>query len=227
MSIRWFFTGLVIAAMSVPVGPWLTGGADGAAHAEGGRGPKDAPGQTRAKKSKPTTAVPKPVLAAKPDKPFVPDTAISRNDSVDYIQKDLQTQARRDNLRGMATSLKRVSALRAHIDTAFIATQGSRDRNEPNRIYQQLTAYRNQKQNKELAYFASGLLSAIAAERALAQATGLQAEYRAAGKAGQDVKAALIKGDYEDARAEYYRKVRRVPEAIRGMFHALPEDPAK
>ncbi|MEB8386366.1 hypothetical protein OO012_03920 [Rhodobacteraceae bacterium KMM 6894] len=156
----------------------------------------------------------------------MPATTISKNDSVNYIQEDLEAEAKRDNLKRITTSRKRISALRAHIDNAYIATQGSADRNEPNRINQQIAKYRSQKTNTGLRGYAGVLIGAIAADRADAKARDLLWRYRAAAKAGDDLKAALIRGDYEEARSSYYGKVLRLPEAFRTLFKGLPRDPA-
>lgn len=228
MRHSWLMTIVLAIAVALPGVPVLSPVSDGAARAEGGRGPVDGtPGVKPGKKTKKGKPARKPAAPQPDPKTFVPATTISKHDSVDYIQKDLESEARGDNLKRMATSRSRISALRAHIDAAYIATQDSAARNEPNRINQQLTSYRSQRTNKQLRAYAGLLLGAVAADRADAQARDLLKRYREAAKAKQEVKAALIKGDYEDARAEYYSRVRRLPEAFRNMFQGLPKDPAK
>lgn len=223
---RFAFPFLLVIALALPGITILGSGLSAPAFAEGGRGPKDSfPGVKPAKKSKKRVAPAKRAAKTQDPAKFVPATTMSRHDSVDYIQEDLEAGARRDNLGRMAGSRKRIAALRAHIDTAFIATQDGKARNEPNLIFAQLNRYRSQKTNKQLRGNAAIVLGAVAADRADAKARDLLTRYRAAAKAGQGVKAALLKGDYDDARAEYYSRVRRLPEASRGMFSGLPRDP--
>ena len=222
---RLFIPVVLAIALFMPGFPVLVSDVSGAAFAEGGRGPEDGVDKKKPKKKAKNKAK-KDTEEKQDPKKFVPATTISKNDSVNYIQEDLEADAKRDNLKRMATSRKRISALRAHIDNAYIATEGSADRNEPNLINQQLAKYRSQKTNTELRGYAGVLISAIAADRADAMARDLLSRYRAAAKAGEDLKAALIKSDYEEARSRYYGKVRQLPEPFRKLFNGLPRDPA-
>ncbi|MCZ4352415.1 hypothetical protein O4H61_07790 [Roseovarius aestuarii] len=216
---------VLIIAFLMPGFPVLVSEVAGAAFAEGGRGPVDKI-DTKKPGKKVKKAAKKGAKKKQDPKTFVPATLISKHDSVNYIQEDLEAEAKRDNLKRMATSRKHISALRAHIDTAFIATQGSTARNEPNRINQQLAKYRSQKTNTVLRGYARALIGAIAADRADMLARDLLTRYRAAEKAGEDLKAALIKSDYEEARRHYYGKVRQLPEPSRKLFKGLPQDPS-
>lgn len=208
------------------------------AHAEG-PGPREPLQPPATKKPRPETApavkkkVPKKSATktetaekppAKPSVPrpgdaksFIPETPGSGHKTVRAVQQDIEDEARRDNLRATTIHLRQVGRLRQSIDDAVFETMGGKARNEPKLIMRQLGAYRDQTQNKELAYNAANLLTALSAERALQRARVLEAEYYRARKAGDKVKTAVIYAEYGEASQDYQDRLGRVS-GVRGIF---------
>ena len=142
--------------------------------------------------------------------------------------RELNYWSKEDNLLTPATDLARIRALQWNIDGAFEKLRGTKYRNEPNKSYQLLTKWRNDKSRKVRAYYARVILSGIAAVREMDKTEKLAEQYQEAKKKGEDLKAALIKGEYREQRSRYYEKVRQVPKDMRDrLFEKFPKDPAK
>lgn len=140
----------------------------------------------------------------------------------------LDKEAKRNNLRGLGTSSRRISSLRLSIDTAYDELDGTKHRNEPNKIYEKLRDFANQKDNRELAFFARNILRAIAADRQLHRALEAADRYNKAIKAGKTVEAIDHQIEYEDARSEYHRQGRKIPKKLRDrLFDPLPKNVPK
>jgi hypothetical protein len=131
------------------------------------------------------------------------------------IQDRLEDHARKDNLRGLATSRKRMATLKRDLDKTFRAAKSTKQQMEANRVY---TQYKSQETNKALRVYADAVLDGLAALRALDEVKARQAAHKTAQKTkgvGDDIE---TKVDLDDAVEDYNRLRSRVHKAVRGIY---------
>lgn len=183
------------------------GGGEGGGFANGGQQRKKANKAKAPKKA-----------AKKAD--TVPNTDAIRapKGNVRRIQDRLEDHARKDNLRGLATSRKRMAAFKRDLDKTFRAAKSTKQQMEANRIYTQLQRYKSQKTNKALRVYADAVLDGLAVLKALDEVKARQAAHKKAQKTkgvGDDIE---TKVDLDDAVEDYNLSRARVHKAIRGIY---------
>ncbi len=185
----------------------------------GKRDKKATTAKTSKKKDKQATA--------KPKRPHVPITDQSSNRTVSGIQDKLHRAAKKDNLEGMISSLKEIRTFQRSIDRVYDQLDDTPDQNEPQKIYNQLTEYQKQRQNKALRTNARTLAGAVATVRLMDQALALKAKCKKLKAAGDTIGALNCEQAYKDARSDYHRKADQIkPRAKRDkLFKKLPKSP--
>lgn len=145
--------------------------------------------------------------------------------AIDLTVAGLTRAAKRNNLRSILRSSRRVTSLRVGIDTMYSELDGTEHENKPQAVYDKLNEYARQKENKELRQNARNLIIAIAADRHLDKALDAQEGYKKAMKKGDVKKAIEHRVDYENAREDYHREADRLPKEIRNkLFFKLPRE---
>ncbi|WP_272006286.1 hypothetical protein [Roseovarius sp. ZX-A-9] len=167
----------------------------------------------------------KKAAAKKPEGPFVPDTSAlraKRNGPAQRAQDKLEDYAREDNLKGLATSGKRMRAFKSNVDGLVDRARTSQEKVDANNVLVQLQRYKGaRKQNPALAYYAHGILRGLAAMTAYERyldADGKAAVAERFGDFNQKTDARLA---LEDARKAYAEARQRVPKALRPL-HPKP-----
>lgn len=171
-----------------------------------------------------------PVAKKKPagkKKATVPtDFEESKVRTVKRVQDDLHRQARRDNLDELSTNIKSVRSLQRKIDKTFAKLSETSNRNEPNKIFLQLSKYGNYKANPTLSTNARIVSTAIATVRLLDRALAIQKNCIEAKKSGDDIARINCEQKYKAARSEYHRKARKLKKDVREkLFDPLPKSP--
>ncbi len=145
--------------------------------------------------------------------------------AIDLTVAGLERAAKRNNLRTILKSSRRVTSMRVGIDTMYAELEGTEHENKPQAVYDKLNEYARQKENKELRQNARNLIIAISTDRHLGKALDAHEGYKEAMKKG-DVKTAINhRVDYENAREDYHREADRLPKEIRNkLFFKLPRE---
>ena len=145
--------------------------------------------------------------------------------AIDLTIASLEKAAKNNNLRRILNSSRRVTSMRAGIDTMYAELDGTEHENKPQKVYDKLNEYARQKDNKELKANARNLIIAIAADRHFGAALEARQGYKDAMKKG-DVKAAINhRVDYDNAREDFHREADRLPRETRNkLFFKLPRE---
>ncbi|UXX83423.1 hypothetical protein [Roseovarius pelagicus] len=165
----------------------------------------------------------KPKKAAKkePQGPFIPNTdslRASRNGPAQQAHDKLHKYAKEDNLKGLATSAKRMKAFKSMVDGLVDRAKTAEQKIDANNVYTQLQRYRGaHKKNAALGYYANGILRGLAAMSAYERymdADGKAAVAERFGDVGKKVDARIA---LEDARKDYSDARNRVPKGLRPL----------
>lgn len=148
----------------------------------------------------------------------------SRIRKVRDVQSKLAGYARKDKLKGLATTLKRLENFEKQLDAMGRTYTGWRSV-EFNLIYLQLRCYANQKQDKALRKWARGILQALAVIKERDHALSKQEKWRKAKAEKNPVKTVLAEAEYSDARGDYHRAAKKLPKEIKALFTPLPKRP--
>ncbi|WP_322867853.1 hypothetical protein U5922_017550 [Aquicoccus sp. G2-2] len=182
-------------------------------------GTKAAAPKKKTKAKKPVKKTKKPAKAKVPVYRDYKDAAYA-----DYvkIQRKLQGYAKKDDLKGLATSRARLEKFVHQIERLSKKARGKRSV-ELNRILLQLKRYETQKRDKRLARYAGGILRAFPAFGGEARAKTKLAAYNDAVKTKNPVKTVLKAAEYSDARGDYHRAVKALPPDMRKLFKPMPK----
>ena len=196
---------------------WASGG-DG-----GGRDSADSDDQSSGKKKKATKKKATKKKATKKKAPKKKKAKVSIAN--DYPQSNIReirdfqnwiaTHAKKDNLKWIATNEKQLKK--------FVLTYEKFKNKyrllkaiQVNKIFTQLKKYAKQKENKELAACAKGMLHAFNVYDHLRYARGKYEKWK---KAPKGFKKELAKRDYEEAQDDYYKSRSKLP---RRMIMSFP-----
>ncbi|MEX0284053.1 MAG: hypothetical protein AB3N23_05530 [Paracoccaceae bacterium] len=178
----------------------------------GGKNAANAPKQPKgkqAKHAKPKNAVPKT------------HDIHAKKTSTRRIQQDLDRQAKKDGLKGLATNRKQMDALKVKIDRERANAKNTKEFNEVSNISRQLARYASQKANPALKANAKAIQSGLATLNALDMVKARQAAHQQAVKADKIGKVIEAKVELEFAVERYKVKRKQVNKAVRGMYPVI------
>jgi|GEM_PF-4944086 len=139
----------------------------------------------------------------------------SRHRDIRDFQSWISTHAKKDNLRWIATNEKQLKKFVLEYEKFKNKYRGF-NALEVNKIFTQLKKYAKQKENKELAAYAKGMLHAFDVYDHLQYARGKYDQWK---KAPKGFKKELAKRDYEEAQDNYYKSRSKLP---RRMIMSFP-----
>lgn len=144
--------------------------------------------------------------------------------------RDVQTKiagyARKDKLKGLATTKKRLENFVRQINKMGDGYSGSKSI-QFNLIFLQLRCYANQKQDKALRKWAAGILKAFGVINLRDIAEAKRAKVKTAIEGNNPLSEAFGRAEYSDARGDFHRAVKKLPPEMQALFDPMPKDPAK
>ena len=188
-------------------------GAGGMAYAGGDGGSKD---DSTAPKSKPDKKKP-----AKKKLAHVPDTDDLRAPKGPQARMHdrLESYARKDGLKGLGTSLKRLKKFRKALDKLIRNARTREEKRKAGEILTQLRRYRNQGKNPVLKENANRILKSLVALDALAVTEAAESAFYEAKLTTKGIGDDLeTHEDYKDAVREYEAALKDVPKVPRTQF---------
>lgn len=144
--------------------------------------------------------------------------------------RDVQTKiagyAKKDKLKGLATTKKRLENFVKQINAMGNSYSGWKSI-EFNLIFQQMQCYANQKQDKALRKWARGILRAFEVLKLRDLAEVKREKVKKAIKEKNLLTEAFARAEYSDARGDYHRAAKKLPPEMIALLDPLPKDPAK
>lgn len=181
-------------------------------------------GGNNAHKEKPENQS-KPKKKSKADKAAEAEIAKARK-QIQKMIEDIHKAAKKTDLKQIATDLNEIRILQQTLDHSSDALDGTKYRNEPNDLLQALRGYARQKKNKTLSFYAQNIIRAMRAHRVMWEAQNIGHELQKAEANSDPVKTPLLQDEYKEARKEFHRLARKIPEPLRSrIFQPLPAEP--
>ncbi|MDQ2090715.1 hypothetical protein [Marimonas arenosa] len=231
---RVFITAFLVLALALSGGP----GGPTAVHADGGDGGGFSDDQPRPRGSgasdgSDTGMTNAPAAPQQPRAQTAPRGAgpcinykQSRLREVRDIQSKIAGYAKKDKLKGLATTKKRLENFVSQINKMGDSYSGWKSI-EFNLIFQQMQCYANQKQDKALRKWARGILRAFEVIKLRNIAETKRAKVKKAIAEKNPLTEAFARAEYSDARGDYHRAAKKLPPEMRAKFDPMPKDPGK
>jgi len=167
----------------------------------------------------------KPKKKSKADKTREAEIAKARKHLRDVIET-IHKEAKKTDLKKIAVDLNEIRILQQTMDYSSDALDGTKYRNEPNDLLKTLRDYARQKKNKTLSFYAQNIIRAMRAHRVMWEAQNIGHELQKAEANSDPVKTPLLQDEYKEARKEFHRLARKIPEPLRSrIFQPLPAEP--
>ncbi|MEH6359902.1 MAG: hypothetical protein V7761_04135 [Amylibacter sp.] len=189
---------------------WASGGDGGGRDSVDSNNPDDQPSGKKKKATKKKAPRKKKAKIS-----IANDYPQSRIRDIRDFQNWIATHAKKDNLRWIATNEKQLKKFVLGYEK-FKNKYRLLKALEVNKIFTQLKKYAKQKENKELAAYAKGMLHAFNVYDHLRYARGKYDDWK---KAPKGFKKELAKRDYEEAQDDYYKSRSKLP---RRMIMSFP-----